>query len=109
MQRLGAEPGFKDLKVIKEVRLQKVEEGPKLPHVVLEGGSCQQKPICRLKALENCRQPTFPVLDSMSLVHHDETPLDLVQETPDADGGLIAGDENGGITGIQHRKCATSS
>ena len=96
MQRLSTEPGLKDLKVVKEVGLQEVEERPKLPHVVLEGGARQQKTVFRLKALENCRQSTFRVLDPMALVHHDEAPLDLVQDRSDADGRVIAGDENGG-------------
>ena len=51
MQRLGAEPGLEDLKVIKEVGLQEVEERPKLPHVVLEGGAVNSKRFVDSKLL----------------------------------------------------------
>lgn len=58
------------LQVIKNLRQEEVEEGPKLSQVVLKGGAGQQQLVVSGQPLQLPHQPTVEVFDPVTFVYN---------------------------------------
>ena len=79
LRALAFEPFVEHLRVAENIRKEKIEQSPEFVEIILEGSTGYEEPIFRVKQPDDLRQRTVFVLYSMSLVHHNILPSELLE------------------------------
>mmetsp|Transcript_8503 Transcript_8503/g.28955 ORF Transcript_8503/g.28955 Transcript_8503/m.28955 type:complete len:795 (+) Transcript_8503:410-2794(+) len=97
-------PVLEGVEVVEDVREQKVEEGPELREVVLQGGAREEEAVARIHRLEVADEPAVEVLEAVALVHHEELPVIAPELLHVPEDDLVGGNYHGegGLVGEPH-------
>mmetsp|Transcript_56160 Transcript_56160/g.93276 ORF Transcript_56160/g.93276 Transcript_56160/m.93276 type:complete len:546 (+) Transcript_56160:1406-3043(+) len=83
------EPRLEGVQIVKNFRQNKIQEGPQLAQVVLQGGAGDQQTIGGVQPLQLTDELAFEVLQPMGLVHHQILPFHGGEELDVIDGNVI--------------------